>query len=140
MINPRHHLLHPFDDVFNNSTYNMTPTYVKVGTAGNVTQALRDAISSQDVDAIKKAAADAAAGVDSSASDSLTEDAKNAADEAYADALAEGLDTTTAMEKAQEAANAVVSGQSTDSSSAGTDTASSDSTSSSDGTQDGGAQ
>lgn len=127
-------------DVFNNSTYNMTPTYVKVGTAGNVTQALRDAISSQDVDAIKKAAADAAAGVDSSASDSLTEDAKNAADEAYADALAEGLDTTTAMEKAQEAANAVVSGQSTDSSSAGTDTASSDSTSSSDGTQDGGAQ
>lgn len=127
-------------DVFNNSTYNMTPTYVKVGTAGNVTQALRDAISSQDVDAIKKAAADAAAGVDSSASDSLTEDAKNAADEAYADALAEGLDTTTAMEKAQEAANAVVSGQSTDSSSAGTDTASSDSASSSDGTQDGGAQ
>lgn len=127
-------------DVFNNSTYNMTPTYVKVGTAGNVTQALRDAISSQDVDAIKKAAADAAAGVDSSESDSLTEDAKNAADEAYADALAEGLDTTTAMEKAQEAANAVVSGQSTDSSSAGTDTASSDSTSSSDGTQDGGAQ
>ncbi len=126
-------------DVFNNSTYNMTPTYVKVGTAGNVTQALRDAISSQDVDAIKKAAADAAAGVDSSASDSLTEDAKNAADEAYADALAEGLDTTTAMEKAQEAANAVVSGQSTDSSSSGTDTAS-DSASSSDGTQDGGAQ
>ncbi len=119
-------------DVFNNSTYNMTPTYVKVGTAGNVTQALRDAISSQDVDAIKKAAADAAAGVDSSASDSLTEDAKNAADEAYADALAEGLDTTTAMEKAQEAANAVVSGQSADSTS--------ESTSASDGTQDGGAQ
>ncbi len=119
-------------DVFNNSTYNMTPTYVKVGTAGNVTQALRDAISSQDVDAIKKAAADAAAGVDSSASDSLTEDAKNAADEAYADALAEGLDTTTAMEKAQEAANAVVSGQSTD--------RASDSTSASDSTQDGGAQ
>ena len=119
-------------DVFNNSTYNMTPTYVKVGTAGNVTQALRDAISSQDVDAIKKAAADAAAGVDSSASDSLTEDAKNAADEAYADALAEGLDTTTAMEKAQEAANAVVSGQSTDSAS--------DSTSASESTQDGGAQ
>ncbi len=127
-------------DVFNNSTYNMTPTYVKVGTAGNVTQALRDAISSQDVDAIKKAAADAAAGVDSSASDSLTEDAKNAADEAYADALAEGLDTTTAMEKAQEAANAVVSGQSTDTSSGSTDTASADSSAASDGTQDGGTQ
>ncbi len=127
-------------DVFNNSTYNMTPTYVKVGTAGNVTQALRDAISSQDVDAIKKAAADAAAGVDSSASDSLTEDAKNAADEAYADALAEGLDTTTAMEKAQEAANAVVSGQSTDTSSGSADAASSDSSAASDGTQDGGTQ
>lgn len=128
-------------DVFNNSTYNMTPAYVKVGTAGNVTQALRDAIASQDVDAIKKAAADAAAGIDSSASDSLTEDAKNAADEAYADALAEGLDTTTAMEKAQEAANAVVSGQSTDTSSGSTDTASSaDSAASSDGTQDGGTQ
>lgn len=126
-------------DVFNNSTYNMTPTYVKVGTAGNVTQALRDAISSQDVDAIKKAAADAAAGVDSSASDTLTEDAKNAADEAYADALAEGLDTTTAMEKAQEAANAVVSGQGTDSSGS-TDTASSETAATSDAAQDGGAQ
>ncbi len=127
-------------DVFNNSTYNMTPAYVKVGTAGNVTQALRDAISSKDVDAIKKAAADAAAGVDSSASDSLTEDAKNAADEAYADALAEGLDTTTAMEKAQEAANAVVSGQSTAESADSTGTASSESTAASGSTQDGGTQ
>ncbi len=105
-------------DVFNNSTYNMTPTYVKVGTAGNMTQELKDAIASQDVDAIKKAAADAAAGVDSSKSDDLTAKAQAAADAAYADALAQGLDTTTAMQKAQEAANAVVSGGSGASSSA----------------------
>ena len=105
-------------DVFNNSTYNMTPTYVKVGTAGNMTQELKDAIASQDVDAIKKAAADAAAGVDSSKSDDLTAKAQAAADAAYADALAQGLDTTTAMQKAQEAADAVVSGSSGASSSA----------------------
>lgn len=97
-------------EVFNNSTYNMTPSYVKVGTAGNMTQELKDAIASQDVDAIKKAAADAAAGVDTSKSDDLTQKAQAAADAAYADALAQGLDTTTAMQKAQEAANAVVSG------------------------------
>lgn len=105
-------------DVFNNSTYNMTPTYVKVGTAGNMTQELKDAIASQDVDAIKKAAADAAAGVDSSKSEDLTAKAQAAADAAYADALAQGLDTTTAMQKAQEAADAVVSGSSGASSSA----------------------
>ena len=123
-------------EVFNNSTYNMTPTYVKVGTAGNVTQALKDAISSGDVDAIKKAAADAAAGVDSTQTDTLTEEAQAAADEAYADALAQGMDTTTAMEKAQEAANAVVSGTTSDSSAA-----SSDSSADTAGeTQDGGTQ
>ena len=97
-------------DVFNNSTYNMTPTYVKVGTAGNVTQGLKDAIASQDVDAIRKAAADAAKGIDSAKTDELTDQAKAAADAAYAEALAQGLDTTTAMKKAQEAANAAVAG------------------------------
>ncbi len=96
-------------EVFNTSNYSMSPTYVKVGTAGNVTQALRDAIDSGDVDAIKKAAADAAAGVDSSQTDELTNQAQDAANAAYADALAQGLDTTTAMEKAQDAANAAVS-------------------------------
>ncbi len=108
-------------EVFNKSTYNMSPSYVKVGTAGNVTQALRDAISSGDVDAIKKAASDAAAGVDSTQTDDLTSQAQEAADAAYADALAQGLDTTTAMEKAQEAANAAVSGT-TDSSADGSGT------------------
>lgn len=96
-------------EVFNNSTYSMSPTYVKVGTAGNMTQALRNAIDSGDVDAIKTAAADAAAGVDSSQTEDLTSQAQDAANAAYADALAQGLDTTTAMEKAQDAANAVVS-------------------------------
>ncbi len=96
-------------EIFNNSNYSMSPTYVKVGTAGNVTQALKDAIASADVDAIKTAAADAAAGVDSTQTDELTNQAQDAANAAYADALAQGLDTTTAMEKAQDAANAAIS-------------------------------
>ena len=96
-------------EIFNNSNYSMSPTYVKVGTAGNVTQALKDAIASGDVDAIKTAAADAAAGVDSTQTDELTNQAQDAANAAYADALAQGLDTTTAMEKAQDAANAAIS-------------------------------
>lgn len=120
-------------DIFNNSTYNMTPTYVKVGTAGNVTQELKDAMASQDVDAIKKAAADAAAGVDNSKTDDLTAKAQAAADAAYADALAQGLDTTTAMQKAQEAADAVVSGN------AGASSSSSDSAQDNSTSQDAGA-
>ena len=121
-------------DIFNNSTYNMTPTYVKVGTAGNVTQELKDAMASQDVDAIKKAAADAAAGVDNSKTDDLTAKAQAAADAAYADALAQGLDTTTAMQKAQEAADAVVSGN------AGASSSSSDSAQDNSASQDAGAE
>lgn len=120
-------------DIFNNSTYNMTPTYVKVGTAGNVTQELKDAMASQDVDAIKKAAADAAAGVDNSKTDDLTAKAQAAADAAYADALAQGLDTTTAMQKAQEAADAVVSGN------AGASSSASDSVQDNSASQDAGA-
>lgn len=120
-------------DIFNNSTYNMTPTYVKVGTAGNVTQELKDAMASQDVDAIKKAAADAAAGVDNSKTDDLTAKAQAAADAAYADALAQGLDTTTAMQKAQEAADAVVSGN------AGASSSASDSAQDNSASQDAGA-
>lgn len=120
-------------DIFNNSTYNMTPTYVKVGTAGNVTQELKDAMASQDVDAIKKAAADAAAGVDNSKTDDLTAKAQAAADAAYADALAQGLDTTTAMQKAQEAADAVVSEN------AGASSSSSDSAQDNSASQDAGA-
>lgn len=120
-------------DIFNNSTYNMTPTYVKVGTAGNVTQELKDAMASQDVDAIKKAAADAAAGVDNSKTDDLTAKAQAAADAAYADALAQGLDTTTAMQKAQEAADAVVSGNT------GASSSSSDSAQDNSASQDAGA-
>ena len=122
-------------DIFNNSTYNMTPTYVKVGTAGNVTQELKDAMASQDVDAIKKAAADAAAGVDNSKTDDLTAKAQAAADAAYADALAQGLDTTTAMQKAQEAADAVVSGNAGASSSS-SDSAQDNSASQDEGTAD----
>ena len=97
-------------EVFNKSTYNMTPTTVTVGTAGTVTDELRAAMESGDLETIRTAAANAAAGVDNSAidTDELTAKAQAAADAAYAEALAQGLDTTTALEKAQEAANAVV--------------------------------
>lgn len=109
-------------DVFNNSTYNMTPAYVTVGTSGTMTDELQNAINSGDVDAIKTAAANAAAGVTQSQEDDLTQAAKEAADAAYAEALAQGLDTTTAMQEAEMAANAAVSGTGSSSS----DTVSSD--------------
>lgn len=96
-------------EVFNNSTYNMTPATVTVGTAGNVTDELREAMEAEDLEAIQTAAANAAAGTEETIdTDALTAQAQVAADEAYAAALAEGKDTTTAMEEAQEAANAVV--------------------------------
>lgn len=110
-------------DVFNNSTYLMTPTYVTVGTAGTMTDELQNAINSGDIDAIKTAAANAEAGVSETEEDDLTAQAKDAADAAYAEALAQGLDTTTAMQEAEAAANAVVNGAGTDSSDAGTDPA-----------------
>lgn len=98
-------------EVFNQSTYNMTPTTVTVGTAGTVTDELREAMEAEDLDAIRTAAANAAAATSTSeqdALDELTALAQEAADAAYAAALAEGKDTTTALEEAQEAANAVV--------------------------------
>ena len=121
-------------EVFNQSTYNMTPTTVTVGTAGTVTDELRAAMEAEDLDAIRTAAANAAAATSTSeqdALDELTALAQEAADAAYAAALAEGKDTTTALEEAQEAANAVVasaaaaSAESTDTSS-GTEETSAD--------------
>ena len=112
-------------EVFNTSTYNMTPTTVTVGTAGTVTDELREAMESGDLSAIRTAAANAAAAAettDTSDVDELTAQAQAAANEAYAAALAEGKDTTTAMEEAQAAANAVVAAAS------GTDTSSTDTT------------
>ena len=113
-------------EVFNTSTYNMTPTTVTVGTAGTVTDELREAMESGDLSAIRTAAANAAAAAettDTSDVDELTAQAQAAANEAYAAALAEGKDTTTAMEEAQAAANAVVAAASgTDTSSTDTDT------------------
>ena len=103
-------------EVFNQSTYNMTPTTVTVGTAGTVTDELLEAMESGDLDAIKTAAANAAAATSTSeqdALDELTALAQEAADAAYAAALAEGKDTTTALEEAQAAANAVVASAAT---------------------------
>ena len=108
--------------VFNTSTYNMTPTTVTVGTAGTVTEELQAAMESGDIEAIQTAAANAAAGTSSSELDELTALAQAAADEAYAAALAEGKDTTTALEEAQEAANAVVANAASASTDTSTDT------------------
>ena len=111
-------------EVFNKSTYNMTPTTVTVGTAGTVTDELREAMESGDLSAIRTAAANAAAGTDNDTldTDALTAQAQAAADAAYAGALAQGLDTTTALEEAQAAANAVVSAAVSGSSAASSET------------------
>ena len=93
-------------EVFNRSTYNMTPQIVTVGTAGNVTAELQAAMASQDVGAIRAAAEQAKSG---GGTDQLTAAAGEAAQQAYAEALAQGQDTSSAMEAAKQAANAVVS-------------------------------
>lgn len=110
-------------DVFNNSVYNMTPTYVTVGTAGNMTSELQSAIDSGSIDAIKQAAANAADGSVPTEADELTQRAQEAADAAYAEALAQGLDTTTALQEAQSAANAVIAGASNNNTSDGSGSA-----------------
>ncbi len=92
-------------DVFNRSNYNMTPDTVTVGTGGTVTAGLRAAMESKDLAAIR-AAAQVAASMQSGGP--LAEQASYAAQAAYEAALADGADTETAMNKAQDAANAVV--------------------------------
>lgn len=102
-------------DIFNKSTYNMTPEIVTVGTAGTMTSELQAAIDAGDVSAIKTAAANAqnAAAADDGGDDNgdadIADAAQQAAQDAYAAALAEGQDTNSAMEAAQNAANQVVS-------------------------------
>ena len=96
-------------EVFNKSTYNMTPMIITVGTAGVVTDELKAAIESEDLEQIKTAAENAKreAEANQQAAD-LSEAAQAAAQEAYQKALAEGMDTNSAMEAAQQAANAVL--------------------------------
>lgn len=106
-------------EVFNKSTYNMTPEIVTVGTAGTMTSELQAAIDAGDVAAIKTAAENAKNGTSSegnAANSEIADQAQQAAQDAYAEALANGEDTTAAMEAAQNAANQVVSGESTESS------------------------
>ncbi len=95
-------------EVFNKSTYQMSPRVVTVGTAGNLTEELQAAIDSEDVAAIRTAAENAKNGVSAEASSDAANQAQQAAQSAYEAALAEGLDPTTAMERAQEAANNAV--------------------------------
>lgn len=95
-------------EVFNRSSYNATPQILTVGIAGNVTPELQEAIASKDANAIRAAAANAAS-AQTAPVDALTAAAGEAAKKAYSEALEAGLDTTAATQKAQEAANAVVS-------------------------------
>ena len=114
-------------EVFNRSTYNMTPQIVTVGTAGNVTAELQAAMAAQDVAAIRAAAEQAKSG---GGTDQLTAAAGEAAQQAYADALAAGQDTSSAMEAAKQAANAVVNSVGGSSESSGNSESSSSSESS----------
>lgn len=92
-------------DVFNRSTYNMTPDAVTVGTGGTVTTGLRQAMEMKDLAAIRSAAQVAAS---MQSAGPLADQAAQAAQAAFEAALAEGKDTESAMSEAQAAANAVV--------------------------------
>ena len=92
-------------DVFNRSTYNMTPDAVTVGTGGTVTSGLRQAMESKDL-AMIRSAAQVAASMQSAGP--LADQAAQAAQAAFEAALADGKDTESAMSEAQAAANAVV--------------------------------
>ena len=96
-------------EIFNKSTYQMTPEIVTVGTAGNVTDELKSAMESGDVSAIKTAAANAKNGTSAAASADAAAAAQKAAQDAYAAALAQGMDTNSAMQAAQSAAQQAVS-------------------------------
>ena len=96
-------------EIFNKSTYQMTPEIVTVGTAGNVTDELKSAMESGDVSAIKTATANAKNGTSAAASADAAAAAQKAAQDAYAAALAQGMDTNSAMQAAQSAAQQAVS-------------------------------
>lgn len=90
-------------DIFNHSVYSMTPTIIRVGTAGTVTPELQNAINSKDLAAIQTAAENAKHGA---ASSEQAQAAAAAADDAYQAALADGQDTAAAADAAQAAAAA----------------------------------
>ncbi len=94
-------------EVFNKSSYRMTPAQITVGTAGIMTAGLQNAIASKDINAIRSAAAFAAA--NQLPADALTEAASEAAQEAYQEALASGMDSESAQAQAKAAADSVVS-------------------------------
>ncbi len=94
-------------EVFNKSSYRMTPAQITVGTAGIMTAGLQNAIASKDINEIRAAAAFAAA--NQMPADALTEAASEAAQEAYQNALASGMDNEAAQAQAKAAADSVVS-------------------------------
>ena len=92
----------------NTSNYNMTPTIATVGTDG-ASDALRAAISTGSIEAVKAVINGAPAPLDQTPDQQAVQAAASAAaQQAYAAALAAGDDEATAMAKAQQAANAVV--------------------------------
>lgn len=123
-------------EVFNKSTYAMTPTEITVGTAGTMTAELQAAIDSADYDTIVAAAENAKNGTSSNAQTAAQTAAQEAAQEAYAAALAEGDDVDTAMAKAQDAANqAVLDAAAAAGESASADSSSSETSDSSDSSE-----
>ena len=86
----------------------MTPTIATVGTDG-ASDALRAAISTGSIEAVKAVINGAPAPLDQTPDQQAVQAAASAAaQQAYAAALAAGDDEATAMAKAQQAANAVV--------------------------------
>ena len=98
-------------EVFNQSTYNMTPMIITVGTAGTVTPELQEAIESKEVSRIQTAAANAKLRMDEAAAAEAAaqaQAAQEAAQQALLEALASGEGTGAAVEASQNAADAAV--------------------------------
>lgn len=96
-------------EIFNQSTYNMTPMIVTVGTAGTVTSELQEAIESKDVNRIQTAAANAKQQMDQAAAAEAAaqaQAAQEAAQQALLEALASGEGTGAAVEASENAADA----------------------------------
>lgn len=98
-------------EVFNQSTYNMTPMIITVGTAGTVTPELQEAIESKEASRIQTAAANAKLRMDEAAAAEAAaqaQAAQEAAQQALLEALASGEGTGAAVEASQNAADAAV--------------------------------
>ena len=95
-------------EVFNNSTYNMTPTIATVGTAG-ADENLLAAIATGSIETVKAAINGQPVAVEQTPEQQAVQAAaQEAASQAYTDAISSGSSSEEAMAKAQEAANETV--------------------------------